>query len=278
MLDQNSEIDRLQAELAARSDETDEAQERVRRVLENAQAKTREKTQQVHKLRAQLKSREKAHGSEVSKLQRRMEAQHRTKADPGELQELRRSERRLKRKAERLEEKLAEWRFSQETIRSTLQSIETDLVREASFKKGHTATYDLFLNKVSRAVSMSLDTLANDEDEDLSQDVATPNFVIYTGEVEALEPTEERGTDVGPFEPPEAGAEPFADLVAELKEAAESDGGLRGGGSLGFNEAFAGESTRTDHQPVTGAAGVEDAGDEEDERDVTEIIDLHTLE
>ncbi len=234
-----------------------------------------------------------------------------------EIRTLKDNEEALSERAEDAEEKLAEARFTQESIRSTLQAMERDLSQEQQHQKGFTAQYDLVLGKVSRALGMTLEVLDSYDDmaaattADPTPDVlpVIPELFEYTGEVEALEP--DGVTDSSPFPKlaptangPRTGGsavnihslgadpaitrevtpeEPFADLVRELRAAADSpiveDDGppTYTGPRQSFTESFAAESTRADHHPLSGHA--RPPGEvEEDERNVTEIIDLSDFE
>lgn len=219
-----------------------------------------------------------------------------------EIRALRAHEKSLTTRAEDAEERVAEARFTQESVKSTLQAIERDLAQDQMHQKGFTGQYNLMLGKVSRALALTLEALEV-EDEDTPADAALSDgadVFEYTGEVEALEPA--GPTHSSPFPAvggPRTGGsaqnldalvpqkaaepapdEPFADLVRELRAAAESPIEEDGpptytGPRRGFDEAFAGESTTTDQRPLSGLSrGIAPVEEEEDERNVTEIIDL----
>lgn len=231
-----------------------------------------------------------------------------------QIRTLRANKAQLNERAEDAEEKLAEARFTHESIRGTLQAMERDLSQEQEHQEGFTAQYDLVLGKVSRALGMTLEVLDSHDDIPVSDPApdalpVIPELFEYTGEVEALEP--DGATDSSPFPKlspaatgPRTGGsavnihslgeqpvitrevspeEPFADLVRELRAAAEEpideDEGppTYTGPRQGFTESFASEATRADHNPLSGLAGARGEV-EEDERNVTEIIDLADFE
>lgn len=225
-----------------------------------------------------------------------------------EIRALRAHEKALGKRAEEAEEKVAEARFTQESIKSTLQAIERDLAQDQKHQKGFTGQYNLMLSKISRALALTLEVLegADEDDDEIPLTVASDIFE-YTGEVESLEPAGPTHSSPFPEVPtgPRTGGsaenlhalmpkptktrevapdEPFADLVRELRAAAEAPIDEEGpptytGPRRGFDEAFAGEATTTDQRSISKlSAATPVVEEEEDERNVTEIIDLYDLE
>ncbi|MCB9651895.1 MAG: response regulator [Deltaproteobacteria bacterium] len=211
-------------------------------------------------------------------------------AAQAEVRALHANEHSMRARIDDLEERVNEARFTQESVKGTLQAMERDLAKESRNQKGFTAQYSLLLGKVSRAIAQTRELLEGVED---SHDIpelgaGAVELLEFTGEVEPLEMSSAT-THSGPFAPgprtggsAEAAGEPFADLVRELRAAAEEDEGppTFTGPRKGFDESFASEPTTADHAALArrGAGRRGEDEPEEDERDVTEIINLSDLE